>query len=531
MLITKNNIQKLGFALLLAIPIFFLYGLHYLNHDTAHLPTGFIQWEHMFYMCSAKEYATGNALFLYEYPILNGFNDGAVFFQPQFLLLGYCWKWLGTDPGTLLMLFGFIFTILTLRVVIEIIALLIPQYRYKNIITLLFCWGGGLLSLSGLFLHFTLFKGSWQNISANIFFLDPGNGGWCLNFGRSLMYPLEAYYHFLFVYCILLLLRKKFISVFFVLLLLILSHPYTSIELLCIILAWITMEVFYFKNKTYNKSQFYIILAAFGIFLIYYTSILGKFETYKQISKLVALDWGYKAWHFVPAYGIVWFLCFLCIKKVALLKAHFSKSTNRLFFWWGIMAFLLSIHGFAVKPVQPIHFTRGYVYSGFFLFCIPALQQIINNKCKAGKIKGWLVSSVFYFIFLFDNITWFSFSAEKPNSVGTYFSVAEKDLINFFKNKNDTAIIIGSEKNYPLAIAIQLYGDNKAWIPHPILTFDIDNKRKAVNDFLEQNKKDEAWINKNIYLYIEKNDNILQSELYLNKAVFENSTFKVYKIN
>lgn len=168
MLITKNNIQKLGFALLLAIPIFFLYGLHYLNHDTAHLPTGFIQWEHMFYMCSAKEYATGNALFLYEYPILNGFNDGAVFFQPQFLLLGYCWKWLGTDPGTLLMLFGFIFTILTLRVVIEIIALLIPQYRYKNIITLLFCWGGS-FPYRGCFyiLHYLKVHGK---ISALIFF-------------------------------------------------------------------------------------------------------------------------------------------------------------------------------------------------------------------------------------------------------------------------------------------------------------------------------------------------------------------------
>ena len=442
----------------------------------------------------------------------------------------FLWKWLGSNPGALMAWFDFIFAVLTLRMVIEIIYSIIPQYKYKKLITFLFCWGGGILSASGILLHFIFFKGSINNLSDNIFFLDPADGTWCLNFGRSLIYPLEAYYHFLFVSGIWLVLKRKFTAAFFLMLLLILSHPYTSIEIISIVLVWVATEVFYFKNTAFKKSHFYFMLAAFLLYFIYYAGILGRIEIYRQINKLNSLDWGYKLWHFLPAYIIVWWLSFLCIKNIPLLKKHFSNSNNRLFFWWGIVAFLLSVHGFALKPVQPIHFTRGYVYAGFFLFCIPALQVIID-KYAVQKIKGLLILTALSFFFLFDNITWFGYAAETPNSTGVYFTKEETGLINFFKQKDDNAIVIGSEKNYSLNSAIQLYADTKGWIPHPFLSFEIENKRKAIENFLQQNKKDIAWMNRNVYLYSDKNDGTLLQQKYLQNAVFENQQFKVFKIN
>ena len=469
-------------------------------------------------------------IFFYEWPVLNNFHDGHVFFQPQFLVLGYLWKWTGINPGSLLVLFDFIFAVLTLRIVIEIIYFIIPQYNYKKLITALFCWGGGILSVSGIVLHFIFFKGTLHNIADNIFFLDPANGSWCLNFGRSLIYPLEAYYHFLFVCCTWLALKRKFAVVFFLMLLLTISHPYTSIEIISIVLVWVAAEIFYFKNADLKKGDFYFMLAAFLLYFIYYAGILNSIEIYRQINKLNALDWGYKLWHFLPAYFIVWCCSFLCIKNIPLLKKHFSVSSNRLFFWWGTVAFLLSVHGFALKPVQPIHFARGYVYAGFFLFCIPALQKIIN-KYTVQKTKGLLILTALSFIFLFDNITWFGYAAEKPNSAGVYFTQEETGMIDFFKQKNDRSIIIGSEKNYPLDAAIQLYANSKAWIPHPFLTFEIENKRKAVNIFLQQNKMDTAWLNSNVYLYCDKNDGTLPQQQYLQNIVFENNRFKVFKIN
>ena len=271
-------------------------------------------------------------------------------------------------------------------------------------------------------------------------------------------------------------------------------------------------------------------LAAFLLYFIYYAGILGRIEIYRQINKLNALDWGYKLWHFLPAYAIVWYCSFLCIKNIPLLKIHFSDSGNRLFFWWGTVAFLLSVHGFAIKPVQPIHFTRGYVYAGFFLFCIPALQSIIN-KYTIKKAKGYLILSVLVIIFLFDNITWFGYAAEGTNGTGVYFTKQEMELISFFKQKNNKSIVIGSEKNYPLNAAIQLYADTKGWIPHPFLTFEISNKRKAVEDLLKENKKDSMWFNRNVYLYCDKNDSTLPQPNFLQTPVFENQQFTVFKIN
>ena len=526
----NTTIKKWGFALLLATPVFFFYFLHFFNHDKQHVSTGFIQWEHIVYMFSAKEYTTGSAAFLYEWPILNSFNDGKVFFQPQIFALGYLWKWLPVSPGILMMIFDFVFAVLTLKIVIEIIYYLLPAYRFKNLITVLFCWGGGLLSAAGIFLHFFFFKGSFGNIGDHIFFLDPANGSWSLNFGRTLIYPLESYYHFLFVLCIWLALNKKFGATFFVMLLLTVSHPYTSIEIISITFAWITTEVFYFKNIQFSKKHFYYVLAALLLYFIYYAGILGSIKIYREINKLNSLDWGYKIWHFLPAYFIVWLCSFLSIRNIPLLKKHFSEPNNRLFFWWGTVAFLLSVHGFAINPEQPIHFTRGYVYAGFFLFSIPVLKLLIN-KCSLQGTKRHILLFAFSFIFLFDNITWFGLAAETINSPGVYFTLSEKELINFFEHQENKGIVTGNEKNYTLNAAIQLQSSKKVWISHPFLTFDITNKRATVTNFIHKNELDSNWKKTNVYLYFDRTDTTVNKPVDLQNPVFENQQFSVFKIN
>ncbi|HMO60967.1 MAG TPA: hypothetical protein PKC39_06185 [Ferruginibacter sp.] len=519
------NTRKWIFAVLLAMPVYFLYALHFFNHDAALKPTGYIQWEHLMYMLSAKEYASGNAQLLYQWPMLNNFDAGPVFFQPQFLVLGYVWKFTGASPATLLLVFNIIFAVLTLRVVIAVIDVIIPQYRYKNLITILFCWGGGLLAAAGFVLHWVVFKNSTLTFSEQIFYLDPADGFWCLNFGRTLIYPFEAYYHFLFVSAVLMVLRKRFMAAFVIILLLILSHPYTAIELITPLLVWIAAEVFYFKNSAYSKRQFWLFAAAFLLFFIFYAGILGRIEIYRYINQLNSLDWNYKAWHFVPGYALVWLLSFYCIKNVPALKRHFSNPHSRLFFWWGLVAFLLSVHGFAIKPEQPVHFTRGYVYAGFFLFSIPALQQLISWLMQENK-KKYLLTTVIVFVFLFDNISWFGLKADSKNQAGVYFNKPEYELIDFFSKQPAAGIVAGNENNYPLNIAIQLHSNTKAWIPHPFLGFDIEERRQAVAQFVSGKEMHPMWRGKTVYMYFDKNDGNLQQP-----PVFENAQFVVYKIN
>jgi hypothetical protein len=54
--------------------------------------------------------------------------------------------------------------------------------------------------------------------------------------------------------------------------------------------------------------------------------------------------------------------------------------------------------------MQPIHFTRGYVWAGLFLFSLPALVWLINYL-QQSTVRKWLLCG-FTFIFLSDNILW-----------------------------------------------------------------------------------------------------------------------------
>jgi hypothetical protein len=525
---TMIPLKKNLFTLILLSPIIILYSAHFFCHDKDLKPSGFIQSEHAIYMLSAKEYRNNNAIIFSQYPLDITEDSPKVFFQPHIFFLGYLWKWTNLNPGVLISIFGIIFSFLTIRIVIEIIDTYTFNNLQKIISSILFVWGGGLLSLAGLLLHFTYFK-STGNIFTHLFFLDPGYGWWCLNFGRALIYPLEAYYHFIFVLSVLLLLKKKYFLVFGLMLLITLSHPYTSIELALIVFSWSSIEYFYLKSGFLTKKGLAIILGGVVFVFIYYGVILNSIPIYKTISKHIALDWGYKVWHFLPAYILVWLMSFMAIKNVSLLKEMFSKPHFRLFFCWGTVAFALSVHGFAIKPIQPIHFTRGYVYAGFFLFSLPALIQLINKftQSKSGK---FILLPALCLIFISDNVSWF-FVNTSHNKTGVYYNTKKQELMSFLSSKQEKGLLILPDKHESLSATLQLYSNYKSWIPHPFLTFDIDNKKQAVKKLLNSNLIDENWKKRSSYFIEVKSDSAKYPRLNYYPVVFENNSFTVYKLN
>jgi hypothetical protein len=520
--------KKNLFALLLLLPVLIFHFTHFFLHDKDMKPSGFIHPEHAIYMLSAKEYKDNNAAFLAQYPLDIDKRSPKVFFQPQVFILGYLWKWTNINPGILISLFGLLFSFLTIRTVLEIIDKYELTAAQKAISSVLFVWGGGLLAFAGLFLHFTYFK-STGNISNHLFFLDPGYGWWCLNFGRVFIYPFEAYYHFVFVLAIYYLAEKKYFPVFLLMLLITVSHPYTSVQLALIILSWLFIEYFYLKSGILTKKGVFVLLAGIISVFFYYGLFLNSIPIYKTISKLVALDWSYKVWHFLPAYILVWLLSFAAIKNISMLKEAFSNPILRLFFCWGAVSFLLSVHGFAIKPIQPIHFTRGYVYAGFFLFGLPALIQTIN-WFKQYRLGKYILLPAFFLIFLSDNLIWFSVNTSY-NKTGVYYDRQNQELISFFNEKKETGLLIFSEKHELLSATIQLYSNYKSWIPHPFLTLNIANKRQAVKNLLTVNSVDENWKKRPSYFIDVKSDRTNYPYLQYYPSVFENKSFKVYKIN
>ncbi|MGC4103012.1 hypothetical protein [Ferruginibacter sp.] len=524
----NTRTKKYLLAFILCLPVIYLYSVHFFYHDADHKPTGLIQWEHALYMISAKEYQSGNASILYQYPLAGYNNNPAVFFQPQLIVLGYLWKWTGIAPGILLSLFGLLFAFFTAKILVEIIYLLVPDSRRKGLLSFLFMWGGGILAICGWLLHAFYFKDG--DISQHIFYLDPGDGWWCLNFGRSLIYPLEAYYHFLFITVIYCILKNKTILASGLLLLLTISHPYTATELMAIVAVWVTAEYFYFKNSNLYKKDILPVYGAILFYIIFYVLLTRYVPAYKMLTQKSSQDWGYKAWNFIPAYLLVWLLSFFAIKNIPQLKKHFSNDSNRLFFYWGTVAFLLTVHGFAIKPIQPLHFTRGYVYAGFFLFALTSITKLLDAGFKNTATK--LVTAIAILIFLSDNLAWFYFNTNK-NITGVTLDKPRQELIGYFKTAAPNGWIVDASGNdHETAAMLQLYTPQKGWIVHELLTPDKEQRDAAIKNLLSPIPViDEEWKQRPLYLYSIKNNVADRDSVLHFPLTFENQKYRVYKIN
>ena len=96
----------------------------------------------------------------------------------------------------------------------------------------LFIWGGGLLVVASI-----AYSIMWKR-PLKPFRLDPFNGWWFLSLGRNLVYPTEAFYHFLFLGSVFSAVEKNYALSAVAAFLVSLSNPFTGVELLCILCAW-----------------------------------------------------------------------------------------------------------------------------------------------------------------------------------------------------------------------------------------------------------------------------------------------------
>ena len=126
--------------------------------------------------------------------------------------------------------------------VVKILDHVFPHYKYLGLVALLFTWGGGLTSVTGLLINTVFPSDEYGDWFDGMYLADPAGGWWGLNWGRTLFIPLEAWYHFIFLVNIYLVLKQKWAAGLFCTLFLSISHPFTGIEFLLIIIGWVVLE-------------------------------------------------------------------------------------------------------------------------------------------------------------------------------------------------------------------------------------------------------------------------------------------------
>lgn len=514
-------------SLILATPIILLALQHSFYHAPELKPTGFTTEEDILYMSYAHQYLDQHPFsFFYSNPFDGNPASPKIYFQPVNFFFAGLMK-LGLPPGYCFTFFGILMAIACIYIGIKILQILLPDSKRLSLISLLFTWGGGLTVITGLLISSTSSRYATTNWMDGIYLADPGNGWWALNWGRNLFLPLEAYYHFLFLLGVYFILKQKWKSAVITSLYLSISHPFTGIEFLLIINGWIFFEKLVVRNKSIPYWFWIAIITITGLHFWYYLLFLNNFPEHRQLFNQYTLQWTYSLWVAIPAYCLVGILALSNFRFTRPLKKSLALPHQRLFLGWALISFLLSKHEWFIKPMQPIHFTRGYVWAGLFLFAIPAILFLLEKWKKTG-LKKWLLYAAIA-IFLSDNIIWTANLLRGRNNIeweGHITNDTQEVLSFLHKTSTPNDLIIGNSRL--VNFLCHVYSKANSWISHPYNTPDFETRKNQMNQFMLSGEKPKEWNQRHILLILDKKSPAtLLPSLEKNK-IFENKTYAIF---
>jgi hypothetical protein len=523
-----TNRKLLIRSILFSLPVILFLLHHLFFHDKELIPTGFTLDDNPVYMANARQYldAERPSLF-YANPFDAKTGSPAIYIQPHNFIFAFFMK-LGFDPGLIFSLFGLVFTVLSIFIGLKIIQQVYPGIKGRPVIQLLFTWGGGLVAITGLLVAMIIYK-QFPPSPDSIFIGDPGNGWWGLNYGRTLFIPLEAYYHFLFLLTVLFILQGRWKAALAMALFISITHPFTGIELLLITLGWTLLERIIWKNR--DIPWFFVagvgLITAFTAW--YYLVYLRSFEEHAVLHEQFSVGWTYSLYVIVPAYILVLLFSSIQWFRAGSTRAFLAGSPQRLFFAWGLIAFLLSKHEWFISPMQPIHFTRGYIWMGFFLLAIPTLSAALN-KIKRSRYPR-LVLAFFLLIFLSDNILWTSNLLRKKerNEWIGHLTVDTKNTLGWLSvHTSSTDIIFSNE--YLINYYSNIYGSSNSWHSHVYNTPDLEKRRAEADAFITNGSVLKEWEGRRKLIVMRKNNPGYDSVYpqFSMKPVYENRGYIIF---
>jgi len=402
-----------GLAVWAMMPILLAYTLHWTLSGPDRLPTGFLQYDQMYYMANARALVNHGVHLLYGLPFSSSDATPAIYFQPHILLLGWVSLMTHADLGLIYDGFGVVMGIIMFRVAIAL-------YRtYGGSLTGLpgamtcmsFLWGGGVIVLLGLGIQ--SIKGMADGLDP--FILDPFGGFWFLNLGRNAYFACECWYHALFFGAIVALLRRQRLLCFLLTAALSASHPFYGIELILVLGAFALCERLWVGGDLcpiWLIAGFTVLMALhLGYYLVFLNhasaeqaALVRQWTEVGGWSTFGSVPWRV----IVAAYGPVMVLAAGQLERTKGWLREPGQSASRLAVIWFAVAFALINHDLIIAPHQPLHFTRGYVWTPLALIALPRIQALFDRLARlrfaASRIA---LTTCALALILVDNGVWF----------------------------------------------------------------------------------------------------------------------------
>jgi hypothetical protein len=327
-----------------------------------------------------------------------------------------------------------------------------------------------------------------QFMAGDLLRFDPGGGWWFLNFGRNLVFPTEAYYHALFFGCIVCILRRSYAAAALCGAFLSASHPFTGLELLAVVSAWLVAELIIGGPDRPPAAFVIAVLVLLLAHVSYYLVFLPSIPEHRQLMDQWEQPWVLPRLSALFAYAPVAAIALWALvrKGTSALK---DRNTRLLLVWFAV-AFLLANHQYFLRSVQPLHFTRGYVWTPLFLLAAPALQSFFQKRRTGLKAVSTVVCVVA--IFLVDNAVWLGLVTSGSSRADILLTADQRALLDWTgKNGDGRTLLLSGDVR--LGYLATVYTPVRAWVAHRFNTPRSTQREREVKEFMETGSEQKGW--------------------------------------
>ena len=476
----------------------------------------------------ARGYFTGGHFHLtYGNPFSASNDTPRIYFQPLTLVLALLLRVTALSPGAVFMMVG---------AVAAVLCVMVGLLTYRQIVGLkdrvdwlglvLFIWGGGLLVVASI-----AYSIMWKR-PLKPFRLDPFNGWWFLNFGRNLVYPTEAFYHFLFLGSVFSAVKKNYALSAVAAFLVSLSHPFTGVELLCILCAWSFLELVIGHKGQLPWGFFLITCGLLLVHLSYYWFFLRQFAEHRSVVTQWMLPWILHYFNIIPAYALVAVFALWRVRTIALAKQFFAVRHNRLLLVWFVVAFLLAKHDLFIHAVQPLHFTRGYIWMPLFLIGAPTLIALLRVLCAPpARLVRVVAAILLVALFLTDNASWLG-SFLRSSDQGIRMTCDQAAVISWMGQlPREKFLVIAQEPS--IGYMTTVYTQFRAWRSHIYNTPYSLLRQSELDSFYRDHFFLPAWKGQRLLVVVDVADTPLNDQWMTQaggKLVFNNKSFEIFEV-
>lgn len=458
------------FALML-VPWLSILVAHYAgNGDQA---TGFIQYDQPYYVANGRAaFERGDGL-RYPNPSDSSVDAPVIYFHWLPWALGALVSQFGFEPGVA-------YTLLTaglLPVFGWLTWLLVCRRATSRHIQILFLalWSGGVLSLLGVL------KGTFTGLSwvDAVFEFDPTEGLWFLNWGRNTIYGIEITYHCLVAASWLFVLRNQHGLALLCAGILGMTHPWSGLELLLMLNAWMLLQAIQIRS---GRSFVHLGMAMCLIVLLlgYYKVWLPQFPSHAALQENWSLNWRAEWSTVLYAYAPVGLLAV----NFAMGRGFRLSRDEQFLAVAAAVAFGLTIHDRILpRPVQPLHFSRGYVWMPLFLIAVPQIQKLLDAVAKFSPSKRRVTLVALTCLVCFDNVAfnlthcYWQFTASGPE--GFYLTDEDRDVIETLKTSTPNQVVFCESLEF--SYLLPTYVPVRPWLCHKFNTPDYIERQKELH--------------------------------------------------